>query len=147
MRATGSKQVALIGLDLSSMKRVAKFVENFRSTYDKVQNTRAIVCRCTQSLLCSQVDVIINNAATGLGSGVRGREETLEGLERVMATNHLGPHLLTTSLLPLLTPNGTVVTISSDSNLHATSMEDLNSEKEYRPHTIYARWNDNRVYG
>lgn len=36
MRATGSKQVALIGLDLSSMKRVAKFVENFRSTYDKV---------------------------------------------------------------------------------------------------------------
>ena len=39
MRATGSKQVALIGLDLSSMKRVAKFVENFRSTYDKVQNT------------------------------------------------------------------------------------------------------------
>ena len=36
IRATGSKQVALIGLDLSSMKRVAKFVENFRSTYDKV---------------------------------------------------------------------------------------------------------------
>ena len=83
--------------------------------------------------------MIINNAATGLGSGVRGREETVEGLERVMATNHLGPHLLTTSLLPLLAPNGTVVTISSDSNLHATSMEDLNSEKEYRPQTIYAR--------
>ena len=40
--------------------------------------------------------MIINNAATGLGSGVRGREETSEGLERVMATNHLGPHLLTT---------------------------------------------------
>jgi len=120
MRATGSKQVGLIGIDLSSMKRVAKFVENFRSTYDKV-------------------DVLINNAATGLGSGVRGREETSEGLERMMATNHLGPHLLSTSLLPLLAPNGTVVTISSDSNLHATSMEDLNSETEYRPHTIYAR--------
>ena len=39
MRATGSKQVALIGLDLSSMKRVAKFVENFKSTYEKVENT------------------------------------------------------------------------------------------------------------
>lgn len=120
IRATGSKQVALIGLDLSSMKRVAKFVENFRSTYDKV-------------------DVIINNAATGLGSGVRGREETSEGLERVMATNHLGPQLLTNSLLPILADNGTVVTISSDSNLHATSMDDLNSEKEYRSHSIYAR--------
>ena len=47
MRATGSKQVALIGLDLSSMKRVAKFVENFRSTYDKVQNTRRL---CTRSI-------------------------------------------------------------------------------------------------
>ena len=43
MRATGSKQVALIGLDLSSMKRVAKFVENFRSTYDKVKNTSVCV--------------------------------------------------------------------------------------------------------
>ena len=86
--------------------------------------------------------MIINNAATGLGSGVRGREETSEGLERVMATNHLGPHLLTTSLLPILAINGTVVTISSDSNLHANSMEDLNSEREYRPHTIYARWNN-----
>lgn len=42
------------------------------------------------------MDVIINNAATGLGAGVRGREETKEGLERVMATNYLGPHLLTT---------------------------------------------------
>ena len=59
-----------------------------------------------------------------------------------MATNHLGPHLLTTSLLPILAINGTVVTISSDSNLHANSMEDLNSEREYRPHTIYARWNN-----
>ena len=43
MRATGSKQVAVIGLDLSSMKRVAKFVENFRSTYDKVKNTSVCV--------------------------------------------------------------------------------------------------------
>ena len=101
MRATGSKQVGLIGLDLSSMKRVAKFVENFKSTYDKVQNTRERQNRVYEYALCSQqycfqVDVIINNAATGLGSGVRGREETSEGLERVMATNHLGPHLLTT---------------------------------------------------
>ena len=43
-------------------------------------------------------------------------------------------------MLPLLSTNGTVVTISSDSNLHVSSMEDLNSEKDYRPHTIYARW-------
>ena len=57
-----------------------------------------------------------------------------------MATNHLGPQLLTNSLLPILADNGTVVTISSDSNLHATSMDDLNSEKEYRPHSIYARY-------
>ena len=56
-----------------------------------------------------------------------------------MATNHLGPQLLTNSLLPILADNGTVVTISSDSNLHATSMDDLNSEKEYRPHSIYAK--------
>ena len=56
-----------------------------------------------------------------------------------MATNHLGPHLLTTSLIPILVPNGTVVTISSDSNLQAGNLDDLNSEEEYLPHTIYAR--------
>jgi NAD(P)-dependent dehydrogenase (short-subunit alcohol dehydrogenase family) len=120
VKATGSDSVGLIGLDLSSMKRVAKFVENFRDKY-------------------GQVDVIINNAATGLGAGVRGREETGEGLERVMATNHLGPHLLTTGLLPLLADNGTVVTLSSDSNLLADDLEDLNSEGEYRAHSLYAR--------
>ena len=43
-------------------------------------------------------------------------------------------------MLHLLSANGTVVTISSDSNLHVSSMQDLNSEIEYRPHTIYARW-------
>lgn len=119
-RASGSNTISLIGIDLSNMRRTAKFVENFRNIFD-------------------QVDVIINNAATGLGAGVRGREETVEGLERVMATNHLGPHLLTTSLLPILATNGTVVTISSDSNLQAGNLDDLNSEGEYLPHTIYAR--------
>ena len=43
------------------------------------------------------------------------------------------------SLLPLLALNGTVVTISSDSNLGAGPMTDLNSEADYRAHQLYAR--------
>ena len=63
-------QVALIGLDLSSMRHVAKFVQNFRDKYDKVgrlgRNYHGVFV---------QVDVIINNAATGLGAGVRRETE------------------------------------------------------------------------
>ena len=80
------------------------------------------------------------------------------------------------SLLPILAHNGSVITISSDSNLHAGlvmaaglyfhcelkkksnfdntesseflfndswlagAMEDLNSDREHKPHSIYARW-------
>ena len=36
VRATGSQMVGLIGLDLSSMKHVAKFVQNLGDKYQQV---------------------------------------------------------------------------------------------------------------
>ena len=87
-----------------------------------------------------KVDILINNAAIGIGEGVEGRQVTAEGLELLLATNHLGPLHLTTRLLPVLADTGKVITISSDSNLHVESVNpgDLNSEQNYTPHTLYA---------
>jgi len=118
---SGSSTVALIGLDLSSIKKVHKFVDKVIEDYGKV-------------------DILINNAAIGIGEGVEGRQVTAEGLELLLATNHLGPLHLTTRLLPVLADTGKVITISSDSNLHVESVNpgDLNSEQNYTPHTLYA---------
>ena len=71
---------------------------------------------------------------------MEGRQVTTEGLELLLATNHLGPLHLTTRLLPVLADTGKVITISSDSNLHVESVNpgDLNSEQNYTPHTLYA---------
>jgi retinol dehydrogenase-14 len=50
----------------------------------------------------SALDVLVNNAAASL----RSRELTDEGFERHWATNVLGPHLLTTLLVPALKASG-----------------------------------------
>jgi len=122
MKATGSNSVAVIGLDLSNMKKVVKFVDKVRESY-------------------GLVDVLINNAAMGLGNGEAGRQTTQEGLELLMATNHLGPLLLSTKILPLLAEDGKIISISSDSNLKCLGIDpdDLNSETSYQPSTLYAK--------
>ncbi len=55
--------------------------------------TRAAAARITRP-----VDVLVNNAGTYAAR----REETPEGHERVLATNHLSPFVLTQALLPRL---------------------------------------------
>lgn len=88
-----------------------------------------------------RVDVLINNGAIGLGDGEKGRQTTAEGLELIMATNHFGPLHLTRQILPILAEDGTIVSISSDSNLKAGSINpaDLNSELVYEPGTLYGK--------
>ena len=85
-----------------------------------------------------RVDVLINNAAQGRVSTER--ETTREGLEEMIATNHLGPLHLSTRILPILSTHGKIITISSGSNLHSGIIDptDLNSEHKYSPGTLYA---------
>eukprot|EP00090_Calanus_glacialis_P022980 TRINITY_DN35374_c0_g1_i1.p1 TRINITY_DN35374_c0_g1~~TRINITY_DN35374_c0_g1_i1.p1 ORF type:complete len:317 (-),score=88.16 TRINITY_DN35374_c0_g1_i1:30-980(-) len=117
--ASGSKLVSVIGIDLAKMKHVSKFVENFKEKFD-------------------HVDVIINNAA--MGDATNERAETTEGLEQMMATNHLGPFHLTTSLLPLLSKDGVVITMTGKpNNTLAVDMDNMNSEADYSPTTLYDR--------
>ena len=85
-----------------------------------------------------RVDVLINNAAQGRVSTER--ETTREGLEKMIATNHLGPVHLSTRILPILSTHGKIITISSGSNLYSGIINptDLNSEHKYSPGTLYA---------
>jgi len=83
-------------MDLSSMKSVKKFVENWKKKGD------------------IPVHILINNAAIGATL----YEETVDGFESIWATNHLGPFLLTNLLIDNLKKGAPsrVVVVSSDAH-------------------------------
>jgi len=76
---TGNPDVELLVADLSSQQSIRQMVEEFKAGHDRL-------------------NVLVNNA--GMTSATR--TETVDGLETVFATNHLGPFLLTNLLLPVL---------------------------------------------
>lgn len=90
--STGATSVSAMELDLSSLASVSAFANRFHERF-------------------TTLDVLVNNAA----ASVPAREVTPEGFERHWATNVLGPHLLTTLLIPALraTRHGRIVTIST----------------------------------
>ena len=69
---TGNAGVSVMHVDLASLESIRTFAREF-----------AAVHTC--------LDVLINNAGTFSTS----RQETEDGFERTMGTNHLGPFLLT----------------------------------------------------
>src|ERR1700687_3859375 len=89
---TGNGTVELMVADLSSQQSIRRLVEDFGARHDRLH-------------------VLVNNA----GMSNQSRTETVDGLETVFATNHLGPFLLTNLLLPMLTPGAParIVTVSS----------------------------------
>lgn len=88
-RETGSRNVATEALDVSDLAAVERFCRGFRRR---------------------KVDVLVNNA--GVLPDVL--EATPDGLERTLATNLVGPFLLTKLLLPrLAAARGRVVNVSS----------------------------------
>jgi NAD(P)-dependent dehydrogenase (short-subunit alcohol dehydrogenase family) len=81
--STGATAVTVMQVDVSSLASVRAFAAAFHRRFPKL-------------------DVLVNNAAASL----RVREVTPEGVERCWATNVLGPHLLTTRLIPALRASG-----------------------------------------
>jgi NAD(P)-dependent dehydrogenase (short-subunit alcohol dehydrogenase family) len=85
------------------------------------------------------IDVLVNNA------GVMGtkRQQTVDGLDLQMGTNHFGPFLLTGLLLPQLVASraGTVVTVASIMHRVARSAP-LGDPHQHRG--LYLKW---RTYG
>ena len=90
-----SFSVELMLVDMGIQKPVRGFAEKVQHKYNKI-------------------DVLIHNAAI-FNVTQKVQEKTLEGIETVWATNHLGPVLLTELLLDSLkaSDNGRVLTVSS----------------------------------
>jgi retinol dehydrogenase-14 len=114
---TGNRDVELLIADLSSQQSIRHLVAEFESRHDRLH-------------------VLINNA----GASLPRRVETVDGLETVFATNHLGPFLLTNLLLPILTSSAParIVTVSSGAQAMAKlDFDDLQGVRSYNEIRAY----------
>ena len=101
--------VELIEMDLSSIKSVGQAIVSIKAIENNLKG-------------------ILNIAAVYRGK----KTVTVDGLESMFATNHLGPFQLTTGLLSRLTNtlNSRVVTVTAPSTTNL-KFDDLQSEKKY----------------
>ncbi len=84
------------------------------------------------------LDILINNAGV---MAIPTREETVDGFERQMGTNHLGHFALTGLLLPALrkSVDPRVVTVASLAHRNGKiELDNLQSERRYKPWDAYS---------
>jgi retinol dehydrogenase-12 len=108
---TRNAGVSVMQIDLASLDSIRTFVRLFAASY-------------------THLDVLINNAGTFSTS----RQETEDGFEKTMGTNHLGPFLLTHLLLPSLkqAPAARIVNVSSEAAFFGKiDLDDLQMTKSY----------------
>jgi retinol dehydrogenase-12 len=119
LRAAPGAQVAVIPVDLSSMRAVRVAATEYRLRFPRL-------------------DVLVNNA----GAIFRTRQTTPEGLERTFATNHLSYFLLTRELLDLLGASAPARIVNVASNAHRRGrlrFDDLQLERGYTGWRAYAQ--------
>lgn len=116
---SGNEQVSLLEIDLSSL--------------ESVRNAAARVLDDVKVL-----DVLINNA----GIITQKRELSEDGFELQLATNHLGPFLLTNMLLPIIIPSSKARIINLSSGAHFMGkihFHDLMLENSFKPFKAYGQ--------
>jgi NAD(P)-dependent dehydrogenase (short-subunit alcohol dehydrogenase family) len=87
---------------------------------------------------CPRLDVLINNAGLILTQ----RAESVDGYEATLATNHLGPFLLTDLLLPRLLESAparivNVASVAHNQARQGIPFDDLHSTQRYAPMKVY----------
>jgi retinol dehydrogenase 12 len=102
-KATGNLNVEYLLADLSSQAQIHALAENFLQKYDRL-------------------DVLVNNA----GAIFITRKETVDGIERTFALNHLGYFLLTHLLLDALKASTPARIVSVSSSAHYSGNMDFN---------------------
>jgi NAD(P)-dependent dehydrogenase (short-subunit alcohol dehydrogenase family) len=107
-------------LDLSSLAKVAAFAESFGARHDRL-------------------DILVNNAGV---MAPPNRQETADGFELQLGTNHLGHFALTAHLLPLLgSGKARVVSLGSIAAhrgaIHFDDLQTLN--RRYDPMEVYSQ--------
>ncbi|KON30149.1 hypothetical protein AC480_01820 [miscellaneous Crenarchaeota group archaeon SMTZ1-55] len=118
IKKTGNHNAALMICDLSSFDSIRRFSKEFTEKYNVL-------------------NVLINNA----GAVFDKRQITVDGFERTLAVNYLGPFLLTHELVPLLKSSIPSRIINLSSGLYKSgkiNLDDLQSEKNYNGMRVYA---------
>ena len=116
---SGNPNIDLLLADLSSQKSIRQLADDFKQRY-------------------SQLHVLINNA----GVFSPRKRLTVDGIDMVFAVNQLAPFLLTNLLLDVLKASAParIVNVSSDSHeANYLKLDDLQSEKHYRPMRAYGQ--------
>jgi NAD(P)-dependent dehydrogenase (short-subunit alcohol dehydrogenase family) len=116
--STGNSVIDVMQLDLASLASIRSFVGSFSEKYPKLH-------------------VLINNA--GVYCAKRG--ETIDGFEKTIGINYLGPFLLTHLLLPVMkqTPEARIVNVSSNACFQGRlNLDNLQLQKGYQGFKAYA---------
>lgn len=87
---TGRYDVEIMALDLSNLQSVREFADKIKAKFE-------------------HIDILMNNA----GTLETGYHTTVDGLERTVSVNYVGPYLLTRLLLPLMGKDSRIVNMSS----------------------------------
>ncbi|TYZ13342.1 SDR family NAD(P)-dependent oxidoreductase [Hymenobacter lutimineralis] len=114
----GSRADVLL-CDLSDLAQVRRAAAEFNQRY-------------------ARLDVLVNNAGLVFGAE---RETSADGYEMTLATNQLGPFLLTSLLLDKLrqSPAARIVNVASVAHQFARpNLDDLNATRQYSPMRAYA---------
>lgn len=119
-KTTGRDDLEIMALDLGSKASIRAFAERFRGRHDRL-------------------DVLVNNA----GLWPTSRSTTKDGLETTFGVNHVGTHLLTMELLPLLKKSAPSRVVVLSSGIHyrgKIDWDDLQFEKrKYGATAAYAQ--------
>ena len=119
LSTNSSLKLEVMKLDLSSLKSVKDFADEFTKKYDRL-------------------DLLINNA----GVMMPPYSKTEDGFELQFGTNHLGHFALTGHLLPMIlkTDGSRIVNVSSMAhNWGEIYFDDLNFEKKYNKRRAYGQ--------
>ncbi|AMR28444.1 hypothetical protein A0257_15985 [Hymenobacter psoromatis] len=110
--ATGNERVDIVLADLSVLQQVRDVAAQLHDKYPRL-------------------DVLVNNAGLMFGTE---RELSADGYEMTLATNHLGPFLLTSLLFDLLqkSPAARIVNVASMAyRFSKPTLDDIQSERSY----------------
>lgn len=115
---TPAAQIDLLTLDLSSLESVRQAAKEALSRWPAI-------------------DVLLNNA----GIAPLRRSESRDGIEMTLATNHLGPFLLTLLLLPAIkATQGRIVNVASHAHKQAQmNFDDLEYRNSFPLFKVYAQ--------
>jgi len=120
-RAGGDAQVQLVVFDLADLASVRRGAAEILEQ-------------------APRLDVLVNNAGLVLSE----RAETVDGFEATLATNHLGPFLLTNLLLGRIRVSAPARIVNVASTAHNAArmgmpFDDLQSEKKYATMRVYGQ--------